>query len=163
MYFEEHLSDMNINQRQMNMDYSVCQALAYRAKGLKSALVIYDVACEWVIHFLERVAQNPHLSLEEWDEFIAAVGDFHLGAHVRECFAPFSLNFVHGAGDIEGEILEPSWSDFNKVSANARSMSNAHRREVYDDHMRNWNWMKIVGMSKSFWGFLYILIFYLFD
>jgi len=33
----------------------------------------------------------------------------------------FSLNFVQGAGQLDGEILETLWSEFNKVSASARS------------------------------------------
>jgi len=75
------------------------------------------------------------------------VGKFHLAAHVPSCFAKFSLNFVQGAGQLVWEILETLWSEFNKVSAIARSMSKAHRAEVYDDHMRDSNWKKLVGMG----------------
>jgi len=46
------------------------------------------------------------------------------------------------------EILETLWSEFNKVSASVHSMSKAHRAEVYDDHMRDSNWKKLVGMGE---------------
>jgi hypothetical protein len=131
----------------MNMDYSICNALGYRTEQLKSALIIYDIACQWIIHFKERVEQSKHLMLPEFDEFIAAVDKFHLGDHISACFCPYSLNFVYGAGQVDGVVLETLWSEFNKVSSSARSMSKAHRREVYDDHMAASNWKKLVGMG----------------
>ena len=42
------------------------------------------------------------------------------------------------------------WAEFNKVSTNARSMSKAHRSEVFNDHMRDLNWKKLVGMGKQY-------------
>jgi hypothetical protein len=80
-------------------------------------------------------------------KLIVAVGSFHLGAHIPECFVLFSLHFVLGVGQLDGEILETLWAAFNKISPSARSMSKAHRREVYDDHMRDSNFLKMVGMG----------------
>jgi Kyakuja-Dileera-Zisupton transposase len=78
------------------------------------------------------------------------VDKFHLGAHIPSCFSLFSLNFVQGAGQQDGDILETLWTDFNKVSPSARSMSKAHCTEVYDDHMRDSNWKKLVGIGEPF-------------
>jgi len=36
-------------ERQANIDYSICQALAYRQHPLGSALIVYDVACQWSV------------------------------------------------------------------------------------------------------------------
>jgi len=130
----------------MNMDYTICNALNYRSEGFKDALVIYDVGCQWSVNFGERISQSTHLSLPRGLNVITAVGKFHLNAHVLECFSKFSLNFVHGAGQLDGEILETLWAGFNKVSVTARAMSKAHRREIYDDFMRDTNWKKAVGM-----------------
>jgi hypothetical protein len=41
----------------------------------------------------------------------------HLATHLTECFLKFSLNFVKGAGEIEGEILETLWPDMDAWSA----------------------------------------------
>jgi hypothetical protein len=133
----------------MNIDYAVCQALSYKSKGLLSAATIYDIFCQWIKHFLERVEENPHLSLPDDMEILGAVDKFHLVAHVPGCFALHSLNFLKGAGQLDGEILESLWSDFNKITDSARSMSTAHRREVYDDHMRESNWKKMVSLGMS--------------
>jgi hypothetical protein len=68
-----------------------------------------------------------------------AVGKFHLGAHVKKCFWKYTLNFVVGAGQIDGEIMETLWSLFNKFAVMARAMSKAHRVEILNEHMRDVN------------------------
>ena len=115
---------------------------------MNSALIIYDVACQWSINFHQRVQDSDFLSLPPMTDLIAVVGKFHLATHVSSCFSRFSLNFVQGAGQLDGEILETLWSKFNKVSASAHSMSKAYRAELYDDHMRDSNWKKLVGMGE---------------
>jgi hypothetical protein len=142
-----HQSD--IIPRHMNMDYSICEALQHNTQGLQSALVIYDIACQWTRHFRDRVSRNTFLQLGDWANLVAAVGKFHLSAHIASCFPRFSLNFIHGAGQQDGEILETLWAEFNKLSSSARTMSKAHRAEVFDDHMRDSNWQKLVGMGES--------------
>ncbi|KAG1866103.1 hypothetical protein F4604DRAFT_1881801 [Suillus subluteus] len=112
-----------------------------------SALIIYDVACQWSIHFCERVDQSNHLSLPLSIKILPAIGKFHLSTHKLLCFPRFSLNFITGAGHIDGEILETLWAPFNKISPTARSMTLAHRKEVLDDHMRDSNWKKLVGIG----------------
>ena len=49
--------------RQVNVDYSICQALAYRTVPIGSALIIYDVACQWSRKFHSRVENSSFLSL----------------------------------------------------------------------------------------------------
>jgi Kyakuja-Dileera-Zisupton transposase len=83
-------------------------------------------------------------------KILGAVGKFHLADHVDSCFAKWSLNFMKGAGHIDGEIMETLWSGMNKVSGAARSMSKAHRQETLDDYMRDANWKKIVRIGKFF-------------
>lgn len=132
----------------MNIDYAICNALKYNSYGLLRALVIYDIGCQWIKYFLKRLKESRHLSFDEKMKLIVAVGKFHLSAHIQECFVKYSLNFVQGSGQLDGEILETLWSPFNFISAPARTMSMASRRQLYDDHMRDSNWKKIVGIGK---------------
>jgi hypothetical protein len=134
--------------RQMNIDYAICNALKYNSWGLLRALVIYDIGCQWIIHFLERLKNSNHLSIGDVTKLIVAVGKFHLSAHVRECFVKYSLNFVLGSGQLDGEILETLWAPLNHVSASARTMGMAARRQLIDDHMRDSNFKKIVGIGS---------------
>jgi hypothetical protein len=132
----------------MNMDYSICKAIKHAANAIDTSLVIYDVGCQWNLHFTERVDNCSGLTLPDNTEIVAAVGKFHLSAHKLACFARYSLNFIIGAGQVDGEILETLWAPFNKISPTARSMSQAHRQEILDDHMRNSNWKKLVGIGE---------------
>jgi hypothetical protein len=142
----------------MNIDYSVCQALAYNSEGLPGGMLVYDKFCEWFINFIRRVEDSDHLSIPETMELVGAVDKFHLASHVPECFAKHSLNFLEGAAQLAGSILESLWSDFKEVSGSARAMSNAYRREVYDDHMRDSNFKKMISLGKSRSGnHIYIL------
>ena len=77
-------------------------------------------------------------------DITGAVGKWHLAAHIPECFSKFSLNFVEGAGQVEGEILETLWSGLDEVSGLAQSMSITHHQEVIDAYMNDSNWHKIV-------------------
>ncbi|KAG1897763.1 uncharacterized protein F5891DRAFT_1129849 [Suillus fuscotomentosus] len=100
------------------------------------------------IHFYERVNQSYHLSLPQSIKILPAIGKFHLSTHKLLCFPRFSLNFITGAGHIDGKILETLWAPFNKISPTARSMTLSHRQEVLDDHMRDSNWKKLVRIGK---------------
>jgi len=131
----------------MNIDFSVCQALNH-IEGSESGLLIYDVCCQWVLHFKERVAKGEFLSLWEHFKLTPAVGKFHLGAHIKECFYKYSLNFIEGSGQIDGEIMETLWFIMDKVSGMTRSMSWAHRQEMLDDYMEDGNFKKLVRSGK---------------
>ncbi|KAI6023456.1 hypothetical protein EDC04DRAFT_2934178 [Pisolithus marmoratus] len=123
--------DFQKGERYMNTDYSICNALGYHSESITKALVIYDVGCQWSINFRSRVKNSPSLLLPPALEIVPAVGKFHLAAHKLSCFPRYSLNFIKGAGHLEGEILETLWAPFNKISPTARSMTQAHRQEKY--------------------------------
>jgi hypothetical protein len=133
----------------MNIDYAICQALSHNSTGISEALIEYDVACQWSINFKTRVHTSSTLSWPEQMSYIPCVGKFHLGAHQASCFPTFSLNFVLGAGQQDGEILETLWSSLNKTAGSARSMTKPHRQEIIDDHMQDSNWKKLVAMGES--------------
>ncbi|KAI6118046.1 hypothetical protein F5141DRAFT_1000067, partial [Pisolithus sp. B1] len=141
--------DFQKGERYMNTDYSICSALGYGSERITKALVIYDVGCQWSVNFWSRVKNSPSLLLPPALEIVPAMGKFHLAAHKLSCFPRYSLNFVKGAGHLDGEILETLWAPFNKISPTARSTTQAHRQEVYDDHMRDSNWKKLVGLVPS--------------
>jgi Kyakuja-Dileera-Zisupton transposase len=82
-------------------------------------------------------------------EIIGAIGKWHLAAHIPECFPKFSLNFVKGAGEVDGEILETLWSGLDEVAGMAQAMSIAHHQEVIDEHMKDSNWWKIIRICKD--------------
>jgi Kyakuja-Dileera-Zisupton transposase len=87
------------------MDYSICHALK-QFTGHDQTLIIYDICCQWSIHFQEHVAQSEFLELWDSLKITGAVRKWHLATHIPECFTKFTLNFIKGAGQVKGEILE---------------------------------------------------------
>jgi Kyakuja-Dileera-Zisupton transposase len=133
----------------VNVDYAVCNGSNYNSAGLKELLVIYDVMCQYFVHFGERLEHvSQYLTLDPEMKVMGAIGKFHLADHVDSCFSKWTLNFMKGAGHIDGEIMETLWSGMNKVSGAARSMSKSNRQETLDDYMRDSNWKKTVGIGK---------------
>jgi Kyakuja-Dileera-Zisupton transposase len=134
----------------VNVDYSVCNALNFNSHGLHESIVVYDVYCQYGVHFEDRLEDvSEYLSLDPEMKIFGAIGKFHLADHVDSCYSKWTLNFMKGAGHIDGEIMETLWSGMNKVSGAARSMGKAHRQETLDDYMRDSNWKKTVGIGKS--------------
>ncbi|KAJ7096179.1 hypothetical protein C8R44DRAFT_835289 [Mycena epipterygia] len=119
---------------------------------IKEILVMYDISCQWVIHWMHRFMNGKHLFFRKDLKLFAAVGKFHLGAHILDCFWEFSLNFMEGSGQVDGEILETLWAALDKVVGSTRSMSRAHRQEVLDDYMNDSNWKKMVGAVLALIG-----------
>jgi hypothetical protein len=147
--FTENKFILHGGYRQVNVDYSVTNGSNYNSAGLTEMLLIYDVNCQYLVHFEERLeGVSEYLSLDPGMKVFGAIGKFHLADHVDSCFSKWTLNFMKGAGHIDGEIMETLWSGMNKVSGAARSMTSAHRQETLDDYMRDSNWKKTVGISK---------------
>jgi Kyakuja-Dileera-Zisupton transposase len=144
-----HKFNLYPHPRQVNVDYSVCNAAKYNSTGLRELLLIYDINCQYLVHFDERLDDvSEYLSRDRETKLLGAIGKFNLADHVDSCFSKWTLNFMKGAGHIDGEIMETLWSGMNKVSGAARSMSKAHRQETLDDYMRDANWKKTVRIGK---------------
>ena len=127
-------------------------AINYNSTGLPECLIIYDVNCQYLVLFDDRIQDlSFYLQLDPQMKIFGAVGKFHLANHVNGYFSKWSLNLMKGAGHIEGEIMETLWSGMNKVSGAARLMSKAHRQKILDDYMRDANWKKTVGIGIRFY------------
>ena len=127
-------------------------AINYNSTGLPECLIIYDVNCQYLVFFDDQIRDlSFYLQLDPQMKILGAVGKFHLADHVDRCFSKWSLNFMKGAGHIDGEIMETLWSGMNKVLGDARLMSEAHQQEILDDYMRDANWKKTVGIGIRFY------------
>ena len=93
------------------------------------------------------MSQSEFLELLESLEIIPAVGKWHLTAHIAKCFAKFSLNFIEGSGQVDGEIMEMLWYGLDQVAGLTQGMSVAHRQEVLDDYMNDSNWQKMIRIG----------------
>ncbi|KAG1889618.1 uncharacterized protein F5891DRAFT_965381, partial [Suillus fuscotomentosus] len=83
--------------RQMNMDYTLCNALAHNTNGLGRALTFYDVNCQYNKHLI-RVEDSTHLSIPSGMAIIPGIGLWHVHGHQDKCFVRYASNFIPGAG-----------------------------------------------------------------
>jgi Kyakuja-Dileera-Zisupton transposase len=132
----------------MNIDYSVCHAFG-QFKHAKRGALMYDVFCQWIKYFFDRVHGSNSLNLPEDFELVGGVGKFHLGAHIKECFYQYSLNFLPHIGQVDGEIMETIWALLNRIASLTRAMTKAYRQEVIDDMIRDINWKKLVASGEG--------------
>lgn len=141
--------DFQKGERQANMDYSLCEAVKHSNVGaIKKIIHLYDINCQFGVHFADRVKAGLYLELPSHLEIYHGIGLMHIGGHVPSCFARFSPSFIPDAGRVDGEILESLWSVLNEVSPSTQNASHASRREMLDDHMNDNNWKKILGSGK---------------
>ncbi|KAG1836908.1 hypothetical protein F4604DRAFT_1602134, partial [Suillus subluteus] len=140
--------DFQKGERQMNMDYALCQALGYNTDGIDWALTFYDINCQYHKHLHRRVEESPYLDLPWGMEVIPGIGLWHVHGHQDKCYVRYASNFITGAARIDGEIMETLWAPLNIISLSARGMSTPHRKECLDFQMNDCNFMKMIRMSK---------------
>ena len=133
--------------RQINMDYSICQALK-QFPGYDKALIIYDICCQWIIHFQCHVVKTTTLELADSLEIMGAIGKWHLAAHIPLCFPMYTLNFIEGASQVDGKILETLWSGLDEITGLAQAMSASHHQETVNKYMNDSNWHEAVCIDS---------------
>ncbi|KAJ7838570.1 hypothetical protein B0H13DRAFT_1911683 [Mycena leptocephala] len=72
----------------------------------------------------------------------------HLHAHILACRLMFSLNFLAGAGQTDGEGIERPWANIGGVATSTREQGPGSRRDTLDDHWGYWNWNKLVTLAQ---------------
>ncbi|KAI6096271.1 hypothetical protein EDD16DRAFT_1528139 [Pisolithus croceorrhizus] len=105
--------------RQLNMDYSLSNALSYNMTGIK------------------------HMNLQKW---VNNSPFLHIPSSLQ--IVP-GIGIWHGSGWVDGEIIETLWSTLNVVSALTHGMSSPHRQELLDFQMNNSNFMKMICIMDS--------------
>jgi hypothetical protein len=148
-YIPTSVVDFQKGERQMNMDYSVCQSLKHmNLNGIMDVMLIYDIMCQYHRNLTRRVDQSPYLEIPDGLHISKAIGLFHIHGHQDECFPRFAPTFIKGAGQVDGEILETLWAVLNDISPSTRTATLAHRTEILDDHMNDSNWKKLVRIGR---------------
>ncbi|KAF6764374.1 hypothetical protein DFP72DRAFT_986402 [Ephemerocybe angulata] len=144
--------DFQKGERQMNIDYALSKGLSYGPTlEAPSILVLYDIACQFLINAPKRMDSGEHLELtsEDLKKVVWGIGTWHVHGHKEECLPRFSPSFIPGAGMTSGEILESLWSVLNEVGLTTSVMTLPHRAEVLDANMLDNNWKKMLGLIPT--------------
>ncbi|KAA1478925.1 hypothetical protein DENSPDRAFT_742297, partial [Dentipellis sp. KUC8613] len=133
-------------EQQRMMDVCSVYSLQYNSEGIPIMMIIYDIMCQYGIHFVARVHSYKLLNLPANVEIRKGIGLFHIHGHVDECFARYTPSFLPGSGEVDGEIVETLWPPLNAIARSTEGMSISSRQETIDEHMSDSNYKKFVGM-----------------
>lgn len=132
---------------QVNMDYSLTNALSYNMDGIKRVSLFYDVNCSYMRKLYERTIQNKFIDIPKEIEITPGIGIWHVRGHQARCFPRYAPLYIPGVGWIDGEIIETLWSILNIISTSTRTMTAPHRQELLDFQMNDSNFMKMIRMG----------------
>ena len=137
--------------RYANRDYIFVSQRRHICERLK-ILFSYDIACQYCKKFSPRMlclpsflrfTVNPSL-------FIFAIPKLHIHGHRPACQAQYSLKYLFGSGQTDGEGIECTWAMMGPVATSTKEMGPGHRHDTLDDHWGYWNWLKLIRLGKSF-------------
>ena len=131
------------------MDYALVHSLQHKVDPAQQVIHFYDVNCQYNKNLLRRIANNQFISLPPDLKIVPGIGIWHVHGHQTQCFARYAPNFIPGAGNVDGEIMETLWSSLNIISPSTRGMVTPHRQEMLDFQMNDSNFVKMIRMRES--------------
>lgn len=82
-YAPNSLVDLFKGEQQKNVDFALLQAIKTTSVDPdQGVMLIYDIACQYFIHLLERISDKLSIGLT----VNRAIGLFHVHAHKPQCF-----------------------------------------------------------------------------
>ncbi|KAG1800198.1 uncharacterized protein HD556DRAFT_1341629 [Suillus plorans] len=115
--------DFQKGKRQINMDYTLCEASQHNMEGITRAVTFYDINCQYNKHFRVRVDRSRFLEMAQQLTIIPGIGLWHVHGHQDSCYVQYASNFIEGIGRIDGEIMETLWARLNLISSAAWGMT----------------------------------------
>ncbi|KAF9489536.1 hypothetical protein BDN71DRAFT_1512056 [Pleurotus eryngii] len=151
------IGDLQKGERYCNMDWILLSAI--NSFSLFVLYIIYDIACQYKIHFKDRMAALPEaMRLPEGLALYFAIPKCHCLAHKQECQTPHSLNLMPGVGRTDGEGIERDWAGLNPVANSTKEMGPGGRHDTLDDHIAHHNWRKLAGLGDTLHRRLWVAI-----
>lgn len=74
-------------------------------------------------------ADKINITLILFPYILAAIGKFHLPAHILACRFLFSMHWLLGVGRTDGEATERVWAIENGAALRSREMGPGHRHD----------------------------------
>ncbi|KIM63799.1 hypothetical protein SCLCIDRAFT_116668, partial [Scleroderma citrinum Foug A] len=133
-------------EQQVNMDYALVHAVQHGMQHEQKVINFYDINCQYSKNLYSWINRNQFISLPPGIQ--PGIGIWHVHGHQTQCFVRYAPNFIPGAGNVDGEIMETLWSSLNIISPSTRGMVAPHRQEILDFQMNDSNFLKMVHMRK---------------
>ncbi|KAJ7741123.1 hypothetical protein B0H16DRAFT_1464665 [Mycena metata] len=142
------VGDLQKGERYSNIDWIFCAIMRWKHPNLQK-VVSYDIVCQWFKKLFDRLVKMP-AAVRFY--IVAALFRFvipkmHIHSHTMACQLLFSLNFLLGAAQTDGEGIERPWANLGGVATSTREMAPGSRRDTLDSHLNFWNWSKFIGIA----------------
>ncbi|KAJ7782955.1 hypothetical protein B0H16DRAFT_1709789 [Mycena metata] len=142
------VGDLQKGERYSNMDWIFSAVMRWKNPRLHK-VVSYDIICQWFKKLFERLLKMPgavrFIIVTALFRFV--IPKMHIHSHTMACQLLFSLNFLLGAGQTDGEAIERPWANLGGVATSTREMGPGSRRDTLDSHLSYWNWSKLIGIA----------------
>ncbi|PBK64790.1 hypothetical protein ARMSODRAFT_1022781 [Armillaria solidipes] len=142
------VGDLQKGERYCNVDYAVLLGIR-GLRNLPALFFSYDIACQWCIKLNERMEELPNLAIPPLCRLDFGVPKCHCPGHKRQCQCQFSMNVKPGVAQTDGEGIERTWSEVNKVAGSTKVMGPGHHHDMLDDIFGNHNYRKLMGLGES--------------
>ncbi|KAJ7025854.1 hypothetical protein C8F04DRAFT_967229 [Mycena alexandri] len=143
------VGDLQKGERYANMDWIFSAFMRWKHER-QGKVVSYDIICQWFVKLGERLKDMPSpvrfAVVMELMRFV--IPKMHIHSHTIACQVLFSLNFLLGAGQTDGEGIERPWANLGGVATSTREMGPGSRRDTLDSHLGYWNWSKLIGIAE---------------
>ncbi|KAJ7040201.1 hypothetical protein C8F04DRAFT_948750, partial [Mycena alexandri] len=139
------VGDLQKGERFANIDWVFASILKHWPTDLPK-FITYDIVCIWKVLLVDRLkALPPHVRLVIILELMRfAIPKMHIHSHTLVCQLLFSLNWLLGSAQLEGEGIERAWSGLGAVAACTRDSGPGARHDMLDAQIAGWNWGKLV-------------------
>ncbi|KAJ7018161.1 hypothetical protein C8F04DRAFT_1214712 [Mycena alexandri] len=143
------VGDLQKGERYANMDYIFASILRHWDARLRK-VISYDIVCQWWKSLKERLLHLPPLLRLKMVMHLMrfVIPKMHINAHILACRLLFSLSFLLGAGQTDGEGIERPWANIGGVATSTREQGPGFRRDTLDDHWNYWNWVKLTLIAR---------------
>ncbi|KAJ7028207.1 hypothetical protein C8F04DRAFT_1291706 [Mycena alexandri] len=142
------VGDLQKGERYSNMDWIFSTIMRWKDERLEK-VISYDIICQWFLKLFERLLKLPGIVrfviVAKLFRFV--IPKMHIHSHTLACQLIFSLNFLLGAGQTDGEGIERPWANLGGVATSTREMGPGSRRDTLDSHLSYWNWSKLIGIA----------------
>ncbi|KAJ7030889.1 hypothetical protein C8F04DRAFT_1263380 [Mycena alexandri] len=142
------VGDLQKGERYSNMDW-IFSAIMRWKNTRQPKVISYDIICQWFVKLFERLVKMPaavrFFIVTKLFRFV--IPKMHIHSHTLACQLLFSLNFLVGAGQTDGEGIERPWANLGGVATSTREMGPGSRRDTINSHLGYWNWTKLIGIA----------------
>ncbi|KAJ7449737.1 hypothetical protein B0H11DRAFT_2247094 [Mycena galericulata] len=143
------VGDLQKGERYANMDYIFASILRHKDWRLFK-IISYDIVCQWWVNLKARLKLLPPLirlrAALELMRFV--IPKMHIHGHTLACQLAFSLNYVPGSAQTDGEGIERPWAHIGGVASSTREMTPGARDDTLTCHWSHWNWQKLIWLAE---------------